>query len=127
MDDRLYRLFSSIIALVFGVSVLVVFGKPVYNYIKETEERAEVEESAYAGEIINKEIENARHGFFTSSDSEYRIYIEFEYTYNDEKKTGEKYFTVDKETYLAYDIGDWFDSHNFKKWFFLFQRSKSCH
>lgn len=115
MDDRLYRLFSGIIALVLGISVLVVFGKPAYNYIKETEERAEVEESAYAGEIINKEIENARHGLFASSDSEYRIYIEFEYTYNDEKKTGEKYFTVDKETYLAYDIGDWFDSHNFKK------------
>lgn len=115
MDDRLYRLFSGIIALVLGISVLVVFGKPAYNYIKETEERAEVEESAYAGEIINKEIENGRHGLFASSDSEYRIYIEFEYTYKDEKKTGEKYFTVDKETYLAYDIGDWFDSHNFKE------------
>ena len=111
------RFFSGVIAFVFGVIAFVLgfllLGKPCLSYLKETE----VKDSIYAGEIINKEIENARQGLFTSYDTEYRIYIEFEYTYNDEEKTGEKYFTVDKETYLAYDIGDWFDSHNFK-WFF---------
>lgn len=109
------RLFSGVIAFVLGFSLLVVLDKPCFSYLKETVNEAEVKDSIYAGEIINKEIENARQGLFTSHDTEYRIYIEFEYTYNDKKKIGEKYFTVDKETYLAYDIGDWFDSHNFKK------------
>lgn len=105
------RLFSGVVAIVLAILMLALLREPFLMILK----KAEVEESTYAGEIINKEIENARHGLFVSSDSEYRIYIEFEYTYNDEKKTGEKYFTVSQETYLAYDIGDWFDSHNFKK------------
>lgn len=105
------RLFSGVIALTLGLSLLVVFGKPTLDYIEETEERVKVEDSIYAGEVIDKEIKNARHSLFTSSGSEYRIYVEFEYMTNDEKKTGEKYFSVDKETYRSYDIGDWFDSH----------------
>lgn len=109
--DRVLHLMVKIGLTIVAISLCVFLGRICYNMQQETK----LKESAYAGEIINKEIENARHGLFASSDSEYRIYIEFEYTYNDEKKTGEKYFTVDKETYLAYDIGDWFDSHNFKK------------
>lgn len=105
------RFFSGVIALTLGLSLLVVFGKPALNHIKETEERTKVEDSIYEGEIIDKHIENARRGLFTSSENEYQIYIEFEYTVNDEKKTGEKYFSVDKETYRSYDIGDWFNSH----------------
>lgn len=105
------RLFSGVIALTIGLFLLIVLGKPAFNHIKETEERAEVEESIYAGEVVDKEIKNARHSLFTSSNSEYRIYVEFEYLANDEKKTGEKYFSVDKETYRSYDIGDWFNSH----------------
>lgn len=105
------RLFSGVIALTLGLSLLVVFGKPALDHIEETEERTKVEDSIYEGKIVDKHIENAQHGLFTSSNSEYRIYVEFEYMANDEKKTGEKYFSVDKETYRSYDIGDWFNSH----------------
>lgn len=101
---------EKIIACAMVLPLIVVFGRILIEVVREDE----IKDSVYAGEIINKEIENAYQGLFVSHDTEYRIHIEFEYTYNDKEKSGQKYFTVDKETYLNYDIGDWFDSHNFE-------------
>lgn len=109
-DNTLYNILAIFTAVVLTASICIMGWNLFYDYYSESE----AIESVYAGEIVDKKIENARQGLFTSSDTEYRIYIEFEYTHDDETQTGEKYFTVDKETYLAYDIGDWFDSHDFE-------------
>lgn len=107
MDLNLCKIIITFIFPLFICIVLVV-------WLRDYKAESKAIEAVYAGEIVDKRIENARQGLFGSSDTEYRIYIEFEYTHNDETQTGEKYFTVDKETYLAYDIGDWFDSHDFE-------------
>ena len=106
------NLFTGVVSIALAFLLAVALKEPCHNLLKESTAERNARDTAYAGEVVNKKIENARHSLFTSSDSEYRIYIKYEYALNDETKTGEKYFTVDKETYLAYGINDWFDSQN---------------
>ncbi len=63
-----------------------------------------------AGEVVDKEIINASSSWFSSSDTDYRIIIQFDYKILFQEKTGTKSISVDKETYLKANIGDWFDS-----------------
>lgn len=79
---------------------------------KNLHAKEEAIDLAYSGEIVDKELVNASQHIFTCKENEYRIIINVEYEYEGETKNTTKYFTVDKETYSAYDIGDWFDSHN---------------
>lgn len=67
----------------------------------------------YDGIIVDKKIENPRSNLFRTTNTEYRLYVNVEYELDGEKKTAKKYFSVPESTYLAYDIGDYFNSHNF--------------
>lgn len=69
--------------------------------------------TAFAGIIVDKKIENPRSNAFHTTNTEYRIYINVDYYSDGVKKTVKKYFSVPESTYLAYDIGDYFNSHNF--------------
>ncbi|MBQ8515051.1 MAG: hypothetical protein IJ496_06615 [Ruminococcus sp.] len=109
-DYKIIKICTTFTSLFIAVFICIMS----IIHFRENESEEKVIEAVYAGEVVDKRIENARQGLFSSSDIQYRIYIEFEYTHDDETQTGEKYFTVDKETYLAYDIGDWFDSHDFE-------------
>lgn len=84
----------------------------VIGILTETEKEAHIVDAAYEGEIVDKQIKNASQGLFTYKDLEYKIVIGVDYEYAGEQKHTTKYFSVDKETYISYDIGDWFDSHN---------------
>lgn len=68
---------------------------------------------AFDGIIVDKKIENPRSNLFRTTNTEYRIYINVDYYSDGVKKTVKKYFSVPESTYLAYDIGDYFNSHNF--------------
>lgn len=65
-----------------------------------------------AGVIVDKEIVNAHNSIFYTSDMQYRISIEVEYKYKGKTKSTTKSISVDKDTYLAAEIGMWFDSQS---------------
>lgn len=74
--------------------------------------------SVHSGTIVDKKIVNPKSGLFTSHGTEYYIIIDtdvkkaklFERT--DEKATKE--ISVSEDVYLKYNVGDIFDSYNYK-------------
>lgn len=63
---------------------------------------------------------NGQPGYYYGGDKEYvptryRLHITFEYEYEGEMYQGTKYYDVSEEVYLAYEIGDYFDSHDFER------------
>ena len=75
--------------------------------------------AVHSGTVIDKEIVNPYSGFFTSHGTEYYIVIETDVNKNtlfgrsDEK--AKKKFAVNEDVYLAYNVGEYFDSYNYKK------------
>ena len=67
---------------------------------------------ARAGVIVDKEIVNVHESIFFAITTQYRITIEVEYEYKGETKSTTKSISVDKDTYLAAEIGMWFDSQS---------------
>lgn len=98
------------------------------NYIS----RSRIINSISAGTICDKEIVNSTTsggggivlggsspGIILGGDeayipTRYRLHISFEYEYEGDVCKGSKFFEVSEETYLAYNIGDYFDSHNYR-------------
>lgn len=63
---------------------------------------------------------NGQLGYYYGGDKDYvptryRLHITFEYEYEGETYQGTKYYDVSEEVYLAYEIGDYFDSHDFNR------------
>lgn len=106
-------------ALICGVFAFALFGfiLPMANDFSGVVSDISYQEAAiketYDGIIVDKSIENPRSNIFRTTNTEYRLYISVDYYVDGEKKTTKKYFSVPEATYLAYDIGDYFNSHNF--------------
>lgn len=83
------------------------------NLSKDYNVQNKAVEAAYGGIIVDKIIENPRSNAFRTTNTEYRLFINVDYYVDGEKKTTKKYFSVSESTYLAYDVGDYFNSHNF--------------
>ena len=67
-----------------------------------------------AGEIIDKQVENGYSSLFRGyTPQRYYLFVQFEYDNNEEFVASEKSFEVERDVYLAYSIGDYFDSQNF--------------
>lgn len=98
---------SIICSIAFAFLALIVS----QNYLIPMIKANSVANSAYAGEIIDKEIINASSGFLVSAPMDYRLVIEVPYEFEGEERVTEKSISVEKEIYLEADIGDWFDSH----------------
>lgn len=116
--DKIMKLALSVSTLgsIFVAIVLVfkLFGYSFdQNAVTNANLRDKAIELAYAGQISDKKIENAYTNIFRTVPAEYRLYIDVKYDTPDGPKTASKYFTVSEDTYLAYDIGDYFDSRNF--------------
>lgn len=93
------------ITLIFAMVCTVKYGLIPFIQIREAEGNIS------AGEIVDKEVINARYGFFTSNNMDYRLVIEGKFEYKGETITGKRSISVDKETYQSANVGDWFDSH----------------
>lgn len=102
-------IFKAMIAFIGTVTLLYL---ALTFYLGPDVAEYEAKKAAYAGEVVDKEIINAKSGWFTSSDTDYRVVIKVEYEYDGEVKETTKSFSVDKETYLSADVGDVFDSHS---------------
>ena len=104
------KLIISLIVLICSLTLLV-------NYIKQNGEA----ESVTSGVIVGKEINNPYRGLFTSHGTEYYIVIDtgVERSNIDRIINGEgnaeKKFSVSENDYLAYNVGEYFDSYNYKK------------
>ena len=99
-----------IISIVVGISLIMTAVFVIKDVLVPIIQIGEAESNISAGEIVDKKIINARSGLFTSSDMDYRLVIEGEYEYKGKTINGQKSISVDKETYLQVNIGDWFDS-----------------
>lgn len=99
------------------VAALVLFSCQMFSDFFGTVNSISCQEAvikeAFDGIIVDKKIENPRSNLFRTTNTEYRIYINVDYYSDGVKKTVKKYFSVPESTYLAYDIGDYFNSHNF--------------
>ena len=106
-------------ALICGAFAFALFGfiLPMANdfsgVVSDISYQEAAIKSVYDGIIVDKSIENPRSNAFRTTNTEYRLYISVDYYVDGEKKTTKKYFSVPEATYLAYDIGDYFNSHNF--------------
>lgn len=106
-------------ALICGAFAFALFGfiLPMANdfsgVVSDISYQEAAIKSVYDGIIVDKSIENPRSNAFRTTNTEYRLYIGVDYYVDGEKKTTKKYFSVPEATYLAYDIGDYFNSHNF--------------
>lgn len=81
------------------------------NHVIPAMETLHEESKMSAGEIVDIKIINAHSGLFSSSDMDYRLVIQNKFEYKGETRTAKKSISVDKETYLQANVGDWFDSH----------------
>ncbi|MGN0679249.1 MAG: hypothetical protein ACI4JS_06260 [Oscillospiraceae bacterium] len=102
-----------------GVMIFIAWfffqmGKDAADTTREITSQSAAIEAVYEGEVTDKRIVNARSNVFRTRDTEYRIYITAGYEYDGEQKLVTKYFCVPESTYLAYNIGDHFNSHDFK-------------
>ena len=102
-------------ALLCGVlaSGLIWFICDANKTAADISEQKQIVNEARAGIIVDKEIVNARSTLFNDIPPEYRIYINCEYEHDGEVKTVKKYFTVSENIYLAYNIGDYFNSQSY--------------
>lgn len=119
LRDIAYNVVDFIPVLVVGLgllAIIITFGLMFIdgaNLSKDLKAQNNAVETASAGIIVDKRIENPRSNAFHTTNTEYRLYINVDYYSGGEKKTVKKYFSVPESTYLAYDIGDYFNSHNF--------------
>ena len=75
----------------------------------------QLKSSVSAGEIVEKRTEKGRTGFFSGYvPVRYFFEVEWEYEKDGEVTLERKDFEVDRDVYLAYDIGDYYDSQNFR-------------
>lgn len=95
------------------LTFFVVFLMSVVSLIRSTISYINSKENITSGYIAKKEIIPAKVSsfiFFHYSDTEYRIYINFDYEgIFGETLQGSKYFSVDESVYQQYHVGDLFD------------------
>lgn len=102
-----------ILSVIIGFFVLFLIqfsdlNKDVINY-------EQLKSSVSAGEIVEKRTEKGRTGFFSGYvPVRYFFEVEWEYEKDGEVTLERKDFEVDRDVYLAYDIGDYYDSQNFR-------------
>ncbi|MBQ6252493.1 hypothetical protein [Ruminococcus sp.] len=108
------KIIGIIIILNLFVLIMALLTKCRENIIYKTEV-----EDIHSGTIVDKKIVNPEHGIFKSHGTEYYIVIDTEISkpgvllHTNENLT--KSFSVSKETYLQYKIGENFDSYTIEK------------
>jgi len=106
MSDFMYHLFRILLIIpVFLLIMIFVF------YWFDMLDKSEVSSNVSEGKIIDKQMNNAG-GCFTERYTEYVITIEATYEYKGKEERTTKEFVVDKDIYMSYSVGDWFNSQN---------------
>lgn len=98
MSDFMYYIFPILLLIVSFIF-----------YCCDILDKSEVASNVSEGKIIDKQMVNAG-GFLTERHTEYVITIEATYEYKGKEEQTTKDFVVDKDIYMSYSVGDWFDS-----------------
>lgn len=106
-DNSLFIGIWLLIALVCGVCVFHFGCKQMRNENPSGLTLADYEaiNNARAGVVVDKEVKRVTR----ESEPRYILVLEFTYTVDDDIRTGTKEQVVDKETYMATNLNDWFD------------------
>lgn len=107
MDQNTYIVKIASFIVSIAICIVGIFAC-VYTLPSIIAENSAIDD-AKAGVIVDKEIVNAHNSIFYASDIQYQITIEAEYEYKGETRSTTKSISVDKDTYLAAEIGMWFD------------------
>lgn len=114
MDDII--LIRNIRNLCLGITIAVVLLVLSTSTFRAISLHEQAEKGTVTGYITKKEVIPAyafSFIFFRYSDTEYRIYIDYEYEgIFGESVSASKYFSVDEATYQQYHVGDYFDASN---------------
>lgn len=110
--ETMMKLLLALCGLVTAIILLInFFSSPEYYDI--TYKR--LKSSVSAGEIVEKRTEEGRTDFFSGYvPVRYFFEVEWEYEKDGEVTVESKDFEVERDVYLAYDIGDYYDSQNFR-------------
>lgn len=106
-DNSLFIGILLLIALACGVCVFHFGCKQIQseNPSRLTLADFEAMNNARAGVVIDKRVNRVKR----ESEPRYILVLEFTYTVDDDIRTGTKEQVVDKETYMATNLNDWFD------------------
>lgn len=116
LEDDEHRLRKEVFKFVVALSVFVLVFVLTYPVLFEPLDRKNyAKNNALSGVIVDKDFETTS-SLFSGKSIEYRLYIEYNYVgYSNETETDKKSFTVSETVYSAYNIGDFFDSQDFRK------------
>ena len=104
-----------IIAIFVVVAVLATFVYIMMGLLNKMGNDIKLESSVSAGEIVEKRIEKGHTGLFSGYvPVRYFFEVKWEYEKDGEVTVARKDFEVERDVYLAYDIGDYYDSQNFR-------------
>ena len=116
--DTIDIIFKSIVVIAIFVGIIALLSSFMLDAAKlanDTHSYSLAYDNIYEGVIVDKRLVSSNANLLRPSSTEYRIYITSEYTdENAEILSITKYYSVPEETYLSYDIGDYFNSHNYK-------------
>lgn len=115
--DTLSVIIKSIIAFAILAGIVALFSSFVLDAAElanDTYSYSAAYDNIYDGVIVDKRLVSTHANVIRPSSTEYRIYITSEYIGdNGAAVTITKYFSVPEDTYLSYNIGDYFNSHNY--------------
>lgn len=109
---------NTIIRLLFlllGLGVCIFLLIQVTQGLKTVDDYNQLKSSVSAGEIVGKKTKNGYTGIFKGYiPVRYFFEVEWKYEKDGEVTVESKDFEVEQDVYLAYDIGDYYDSQNFR-------------
>lgn len=116
--DTISVIVKSIAIMGLLVGIIALFSSfmlDAISVLEDTNSYSEAYKAVSDGVIVDKQLVSSHANALRPSSTEYRIYVTSEYIEeNGTTITITKYFSVPEATYLSYDIGDYFNSHNYK-------------
>lgn len=103
IHEFLYKKVAPVIGFILALCISIPF---IMNYFSYTNSIMKTDK----GYITEKRYVPSSAFLFTSSETQYRIYISVYYEGSMGMKETEKYFVVEKEVFDQYKVGDFFDS-----------------
>ena len=101
--------------ILFGLGFCIFLLIQVSQGFKTAVDYKRLKSSVSAGEIVEKRTEEGYTAIFKGYvPVRYFLEVEWEYEKDGEVTVARKDFEVERDVYLAYDIGDYYDSQNFR-------------
>ena len=115
MTNNLLKNAISICALITLITMLIIAANIAYDDVQSTSDYNTEKDKVTAGKIIDKKTENGYSTLLRGYiPQRYYLIVQWNYDNNGEITIEEKPFEVERDVYLAYEIGEDYDSKNFR-------------